>query len=355
MRQSLYRIIDVNFNRAREAARVMEEFARFVLNSQPLSARVKALRHRLSSVIDSLDQTQLIMSRNSRSDVGAGLKVEGQMSRGNVRDVFTAAAKRLPEALRVLAETIQTIDLQSAAEIETLRFEAYSLEKDIFLRLENRLRYSAVRLYVLLDNTLGGRFEHTAMQCIKGGADCLQLRCKNIDDGQRYALAQKLVKMCRDNGVLSIINDSADIAIASGADGLHLGQDDMPVDAARNLYPRPLITGLSTHDPQQLREAIELNVDYVGIGPAFTTTTKPGIQVAGMDYVREAVRMLADTGIGHAVIGGINLGNIAEVIAAGAKTVAVCSAVTSSDDQAQVCRKFKELLTAASDAEQTHS
>ncbi len=346
MQQSVYRIIDVNFNRAREAARVMEEFARFVLNSQPLSARVKALRHKLSSIVDSLDQTLLIMSRDSRRDVGVGLRVEGQMSRGDIRDVFTAAAKRLPEALRALAETIQTINPQSASDIESLRFEAYSLEKDIFLRLENHRRYADVRLYVLLDNSLGERFEHIAMQCIKGGADCLQLRCKNIDDGQRYALAQKLVKMCRDNGVLSVINDSADIAVACGADGLHLGQDDLPVEAARGLYPRPIITGLSTHNLAQLHAAIELNVDYVGIGPAFATTTKPGIEVAGLGYVKDAVKTLAGTGIGHAVIGGINLGNIAQVVAAGVKTVAVCSAVTSSDEPAVVCRKFKEMLTA---------
>ncbi len=351
MQQSLYRIIDVNFNRAREAARVMEEFARFVLNSQPLSARVKMLRHKLSSIIDSLDQTSLIMSRDSRRDVGVGLKVEGQMSRGNIRDVFTAAAKRLPEALRTLAETIQTIDPRLACEIELLRFEAYNLEKDIFLRLENRRRYANVRLYVLLDSRYGDRFEHIAMQCIKGGADCLQLRCKDIDDGQRYALAQKLVKMCRDNGVLSVINDSADIAIASVADGLHLGQDDLPVEAALGLYPRPIITGLSTHNLEQLHKAIELNVDYVGIGPAFVTTTKPGIEVAGLGYVKDAIKTLEGTGIGHAVIGGINLGNIAELVAAGVKTVAVCSAVTSSDEPDIVCRKFKEMLTVAENVE----
>lgn len=348
MQQSLYRIIDVNFNRAREAARVMEEFARFALNNKSLSGRVKSLRHRLCSYIDKLDRQQLIMSRDIRNDVGAGLRIDGQMSRSNAQDVFTAAAKRLPEALRALSETIQTLNAEIAAGIEALRFESYALEKDIFVYLNTSLRYRDVRLYVLLDDSLGGRFESVAADCAAGGADCLQLRCKNSGDGQIYRLAEKLVKICRDGGILSIINDRADIAIASGADGLHLGQDDMPVEAARNLYPRPMLTGLSTHNKLQLDEAIAFGVDYVGVGPAFATTTKPDTEVAGMGYVADAMKRLQGSGVGHAVIGGVNLQNIEQLTAAGVKTIAACSAVTAADCPKSVCRKFKEILNRTS-------
>lgn len=345
MQQSLYRIIDVNFNRSREAARVMEEFARFVLNSKPLSSRIKALRHRLSTLIGSIDQTSLIMSRDSRNDVGLGLKVQGQMSRGDIKDVFTAAAKRLPEALRTLSETTQTFDPQMAADIEVLRFQAYELEKDILLKLNVFELYRDVRLYVLLDNTVPEKFEWLIEQCIEGGADCLQLRCKDADDGEKYEFASRLVKMCRGSGVVSIINDSVDIAIACGADGVHLGQDDMPAQVARSLYPRPMLTGLSTHNIEQLNEAISLGVDYVGVGPAFATQTKPGIEVAGLEYVQAAIKALDATGIGHAIIGGINADNIDQVITSGATTVAVHSVVTGADEPKEICSELKRRLT----------
>jgi thiamine-phosphate pyrophosphorylase len=344
MQQSLYRIIDVNFNRAREAARVMEEFARFVLDSASLSSKAKELRHRLSRLVSTLDQTRLIMSRNSRDDVGLGLKVDGQLTRKNTQDVFLAAAKRLPEALRTLSETIQTLDPELAAGIEELRFKAYDLERDIVIRLDVASLYENVRLYVLLDTDLPDKFESLAQQCIEGGADCLQLRCKNCDDGVKYDFACKLIDICRGTNVVAIINDSVDIALASGAHGVHLGQDDMPFRAARSLYTRPMLTGISTHNLTQLERAIYLGADYVGIGPAFATKTKPGIELAGLDYVRQAVSMLEGTGIGHAVIGGIDESNISEVVEAGARTVAVHSAVTASDDPAGVCRRLKEKL-----------
>ncbi|MFI4912061.1 MAG: thiamine phosphate synthase [Sedimentisphaeraceae bacterium JB056] len=344
MQHAIYRIIDVNFNRAREAARVMEEFARFALNNPQLSGRVKSLRHKLSAQISSLDQKCLIMSRDSVDDVGLGLKVEGQLSRKSGIDVFTAAAKRLPEALRTLSETTQTFDPQMASDIEALRFQAYELEKDILIKLDTSELYKDVRLYVLIDNSAGDKFQWLAEQCIEGGADCLQLRCKNADDGVRYDYGRKLADLCKGSGVISVINDSVDIALACGADGVHLGQDDMPPSAARSIYTRPLLTGLSTHNIDQLKEAIAMDVDYVGIGPAFSTTTKPEIDVAGLGYVRNAVEMLSGTGIGHAVIGGIDDANLTQVLEAGAKCVAVHSVVTGSDKPKEVCKKLKEEL-----------
>ena len=344
MEKAIWRIIDVNYNRAREGARVVEEFARFVLNCSSLSSRVKKLRHDLCKAVSGLDQNRLLASRDSVHDVGFGLEVAGQLRRSEPMDVFIAAAKRLPEALRALSESISTIDPVIAAAIEKLRYDAYTLEKDIHLSVVTGMKYSKVRLYVLLDGSLGAELDRVARKCIAGGADCLQLRCKNLSDKQVYGLAEVLVGICRESGVISIINDRADIAIAVDADGVHLGQDDISVESVRKLQNSPLIIGLSTHNMAQLSDAIEQRPDYVGIGPAFPTTTKPDIQIAGLDYVRQALDHLSDSGIGHAVIGGVNMENVDRVIEAGARTIAVCSAVTASDDPEGSCRNLKAKL-----------
>ena len=133
MERAVYRIIDANFNRAREAIRVMEEFCRFSLNSTALFERTKQLRHELSSTISPLDAQRLVANRDTIGDVGVGKTVEKQLHRESLADCCTAACKRLTEALRALAEVIQTQNTSAAQKIENLRYAAYTLEKDIFL------------------------------------------------------------------------------------------------------------------------------------------------------------------------------------------------------------------------------
>ena len=135
MERSAYRIIDANFNRGREAIRVIEEFCRFVLNSSSLTARAKQFRHELSALLDEFDTNRLIASRDTPGDVGVGQKVENQLERGNLEDAFTAACKRLTEALRVLAEISQTMNASVARRLEDLRYQSYTFEKDIMKQL----------------------------------------------------------------------------------------------------------------------------------------------------------------------------------------------------------------------------
>ena len=142
-------------------------------------------------------------------------------------------------------------------------------------------------------------------KCIAGGADCLQLRAKDIDDDKLFAVADEFVKMCKDAKVLCIINNRADIAVASGADGVHLGQNDLPLEQARKLQMSPLIFGKSTHSPAQLAAAIDELPTYVSLGPVFATPTKPDTKPVGIDYVKQALPILSDTGICHVAIGGI--------------------------------------------------
>jgi len=346
MERAVYRIIDANFNRAREAIRVIEEHCRFALNSRPLSERAKELRHQLSSAIGKLNADKLISSRDTLGDVGVDQKVEGQLSRADLIDCVTAASKRLTEALRALAETAQTIDSSIAASIEKLRYAAYTLEKDILLFGIAAEKFKRVKLYVIISSNLPADIISLAQHCAAGGADCLQLRAKDIDDDQLFALALEFVDICRASGVLSIINDRVDIAVAAGADGVHLGQNDLPVSQARKLQLSPLIIGKSAHSIEQLGAACSEQPTYVSLGPVFATGTKPTAEPVGLDYVREAAQMLAETGIGHVAIGGMNLQNIDQVLKAGAKAIAVCSAITEAKDPIAACRTLKERMAA---------
>ncbi|UCC22988.1 MAG: thiamine phosphate synthase, partial [Planctomycetota bacterium] len=232
MQRGVYRIIDANFNRAREAARVMEEFCRFALNCGVLTDRAKQLRHELSAEIGKLDAGRLITSRDTVGDVGVGQTVDKQLKRGDLRDCFTASCKRLSEGLRALAEMAQTIDPSVARTFEKLRFEAYALEKDIVVFSDVSEKFGRVRLYVIISSSLPADVLSLAGRCAAGGADCIQLRAKDISDDELFALAVEFVKVCRDAGVLSIINDRVDIAATAGADGVHLGQNDLSIEQA---------------------------------------------------------------------------------------------------------------------------
>jgi thiamine-phosphate pyrophosphorylase len=345
MEQATWRIIDANFNRAREATRVVEEFCRFALNSAVLTRRAKALRHELAAVIGEVDAGRLLASRDILRDVGTGLSVEGQFVRGDLEDCLTAGCKRLTEALRVLGETLQTKSRGAAAKVEKLRYAAYALEKDIAVLGLPAEKFKRVRLYVIITSNLPAEVISLAQKCSSGGADCIQLRAKGMNDDALLAVALEFAQICRGSEVLSVINDRVDVAVAAGADGVHVGQNDLPVEQARRLQLRPLIVGKTTHSVEQLRRACAESPTYVSIGPVFATGTKPDLRAVGLDYVRAATRELADGGIAHVAVGGIGAGNVEDVLRAGARAVAVCSAVSGDRDPARVCRVLKEKIS----------
>jgi thiamine-phosphate pyrophosphorylase len=347
MERAAYRIIDANFNRAREAARLMEEFCRFALNSTRLSSQAKELRHTLCAAAGSLDTARLIAARDTAGDVGTSIKVQGQLTRSELRDCLTAACSRLTESLRALAEVLRTVNPALADTIEKLRYSAYTLEKEIITCSEVRGKFKSVRLYVVITADLPVDVIRLADNCVAGGADCIQLRAKAMNDESVFALAVELVKKCRDAGVLCIINDRVDIAVAAGADGVHLGQTDLPLSQARKLESVPLILGKSTHSPNELHTAINQGADYVSLGPVFATDTKPEVRAVGLDYLKQGLVTADAAGIGHAAIGGINSENINDVLRIGVKTIAVCSAVCGSREPRQMCRLLKQLITNA--------
>lgn len=173
----------------------------------------------------------------------------------------------------------------------------------------------------------------------EGGAMLVQLREKRLPPREFYQQAQAVMQLARARGIRVIINDRVDIALALHADGVHLGQDDLPPEAARRLLGERFVIGFSTHNLEQARTAAKLPIDYVAIGPVFTTSTKanhdPVVGLAGLRRVREVTGELP-----LVAIGGITQENAAEVIAAGADAVAVVSALLGDGTIARRTRDF---------------
>lgn len=167
---------------------------------------------------------------------------------------------------------------------------------------------------------------------LAGGARVLQLRDKEGPSGRFLTLADLLVQRARTAGALLIVNDRADIARLSGADGVHVGQDDLAVVDVRKLLPPPAIVGFSTHDDGQVDRAIEQQPTYLAVGPVFETSTKDtGYSARGLDLVRRA----AGRGLPLVAIGGVTLDNVLDVVGAGALGIAVISALLTGDPEAR--------------------
>jgi thiamine-phosphate pyrophosphorylase len=172
----------------------------------------------------------------------------------------------------------------------------------------------------------------------------VQLRAKGLSDLHLLTLANDFTDACRTAHAISIINDRVDIALLSGADGVHLGQTEIPVSCVRQLARRPLIVGVSTHNTDELRAAIDAECDYAGIGPAFASPTKPGLTVAGIDYIHRAVSELEKAGIFHVAIGGINSDNLRQLLDVGVKAIAVSDTITSAPHPSERCKTLKQNL-----------
>ena len=205
---------------------------------------------------------------------------------------------------------------------------------------EKRLRsFAKVDIYPVTCESLSrGRTDIDVLNgVIAGGAKIIQLREKEISKKELYQLAVKFQEITRKSGILLIINDHVDIALASGADGVHLGQDDLPADAAREIAP-DIIIGVSTHNESEATAAQDKGADYVNIGPIFPTETKIDTNESlGLEKIFSISKNLK---IPFTVMGGINLENIEDVMRRGARKIAVVSAITAAHDIASVTNTF---------------
>jgi thiamine-phosphate pyrophosphorylase len=336
----ILRIIDANANRAREGLRVMEDAARFALDDRSLSEQLKGLRHDLQSALRSCPgyPLGLLAARDVEGDVGTTTSTSQERSRADLRDVALAAAGRTSEALRSIEESFKVLG-EGGADFESLRYRLYTLEQGLALALSARAA-PQWRLCILITESLCRLpWERIAEAALAGGADCLQLREKTLEDRELLARARRLRRLAPPGGPVSvIINDRPDIALLAGADGVHLGQHDLSIEDVRRLAGDRLIIGGSSGDLDEARRVA--GADYLGVGPMFATTTKDKPVRGGVAYLREFLASEQFGRLPHLAIGGITPDNVGQLWAAGCRGVAVSAAVCSAPDPASVCRRL---------------
>ncbi|NLI57089.1 MAG: thiamine phosphate synthase [Clostridium sp.] len=343
-----YRIIDANINRASEGIRVLEDLARFYLEDKDLSKRLKEIRHGIrKEVMDFLPS--LLNARDSVEDVGASISKELEIdNKASLKELVTANFKRLQEALRTIEENLKVIDKYQLSKVyENFRFNTYEMEKDFFKRIfPSKKRCDFLKgLYCITAHELSkGRSNIEVVEMmIKGGAKIIQYREKNKSFIDMYKECVEIRKMTKEAKVTFIVNDHVDLAMMVKADGVHLGQDDYPIDKVRELVGEDIIIGLSTHSPKQAQEALKKDIDYIGVGPIYKTYTKKDVCApVGLEYLEYVIKNIH---IPYVAIGGIKEHNLHEVLSKGAKCISMVTGITEAEDiKEKVMRINKKIL-----------
>ena len=339
------RILDANANRAREALRVLEDTARFALDDAALTAALKKLRHEFQAAMARLPEGWLEVNRDSAGDVGASVTVAGEHERAGLADIVSAAGKRLGEALRVIEETAKMVEPALARDVEAIRYRLYDTESALHRRLGSG-RARQWRVCVLLTESLCLRpWREVLAAVIDSGADCVQVREKDMNAADLLHRVEAVVQVARPAGVTVVVNDRVDVAIAAAADGAHMGQRDLPLRDARRLAGRTLLLGASTHSLAEARGAVESGADYCGVGTMFVTGTKSQAAPTGPAFLEAFVRRYPD--VPHLAIGGITPGNVDRLVDAGAQGVAVSRAVCADEHPGRVVTTLRDALQGA--------
>ncbi len=324
------RILDANLDRAREGLRIIEEWCRFGLNARSLTEECKQLRQDLAN----WHTPELRAARDTPGDPGTELTHPQEQKRASLSSLLQANFCRVEEALRVLEEYGKLYHPDMGGAFKQMRYQVYTLESRLLGYQRHQLLLQS-RLY-LVTSPSDALFS-VVEAALQGGLTLVQYRDKTADDSDRLTQAQKLCQLCHQYGGLFIINDRIDLALAVDADGVHLGQQDIPTAIARQLLGPQHIIGRSTTNPDEMQRAIQEGADYIGVGPVYETPTKVDKAAVGLDYVRYAA---AHSPIPWFAIGGIDVSNLNDVISAGAERMAVVRALMEAEQPTLVTQYF---------------
>lgn len=324
---------------------MVEEYVRFVLDDAHLSAHCKELRHELIVIARQLPANALHCMRDVPGDVGTSITTDSEYRRVEVNDVAAANLKRVEQSLRSLEEYTKVVSANLAAGFEGMRYQVYTLERAISALESSLARLGSACLYVLIDArpTLD-QFRQLANALIHSKVDVLQLRDKQLPDRELLERAMLLRQLTRGTQVTFIMNDRVDLALAAGADGVHLGQDELPVGTARRLMGPQALIGVSTHAIDQARQAVLDGANYIGCGPTFPSKTKAFEEFPGLQYLRQVTREIK---LPAFAIGGIDRDNLQEVRRAGFSRIAVSGSVINASDPAEAASTLARLLRTA--------
>jgi thiamine-phosphate pyrophosphorylase len=310
---AIYRILDANLDRAREGLRIVEEWCRFGLNSPQLASQCKDMRQELAA----WHSAEMRACRDTAADPGTNLTHPQEEQRSSVENLLQANLCRVEEALRVLEEYSKLYNSKMSAAIKQMRYQVYCLESDL---LAYKRHQQLLRSHLYLVTSPVEQLFPVVEAALQGGLTLVQYRDKDADDIQRLNYAYKLCQMCHHYNALFIVNDRVDLALAVDADGVHLGQQDIPIGLARQILGPQRLIGRSTTNPEEMQRAIQEGADYIGVGPVYETPTKAGKKAAGAAYIRHAAEQCP---IPWFAIGGIDMNNLTEVLKSGAERVVV--------------------------------
>ncbi len=339
---STYRILDASLNRASEGLRVIEDFLRMSLSDGHLAGLTKHLRHQLTETARLLDASLLISSRDTQNDVGCAIQTDAEFTRESAEDVVHSNLARVQQSLRTLEEYGKTVSVEFAKSIETLRYQTYTLEKAVLTTMISRKSLADSQLYVLIDSRQeSDDFEDLVKQLLQAEVDLIQFRDKRLNDCELVEIGLRLTKLTGPTKTRWIMNDRVDLAMASGAAGVHLGQEDLGVADARRIVGAAMIIGVSTHDLNQARQAVLDGANYIGVGPVFSSQTKSFESHPGLSLVEQVAQEIQ---LPAFAIGGINLGNVERVRQAGLERVAVQGGILRTDSPLRAALDLRSVL-----------
>ena len=332
-------LIDANLDRAREGLRVMEDWCRFGLKRRDLSIKIKDWRQQLGVHHHDIYRKARLKS----IDPAMGVSHPLQKVRATPEAVFIANSSRVQEALRVIEEFTRITDPRLCEIAANIRYETYEIEVKVLSATDATNKKQALKtnsLYLITTNR--ENLEEIVLESLKAGVKIVQYREKFLNDFEKICQAKFLASLCKKYNSLFIINDRIDIALAVDADGVHLGQEDIPTKTARELLGDKKIIGRSTHCLQELKNAEEEGCDYIGVGPIFSSKTKSQLNPIGIDYLKEG---LNNTSLPAFAIGGINSSNINELGNINNLRIAVSDAIINSDEPFSRTVEFLKFLT----------
>lgn len=342
MTHSFYRILDANLNRLREALRVLEEYCRFHQNHSQWSTQFKELRHQLLDYERYFPLLERLIARDTLNDVGTTIEGTHEFHRETLLDTLQANFNRAKEALRVLEEYSKIQTPEASHLLEKQRYLLYQLEAEILTTSLRKSLHNKYLYALFTPSQCKEPYLDVAKKLIDGGLQVLQLREKKMDDHDLFQVAETLKKLLQGTEVVYLINDRPDIAHFVEADGVHLGQTDLPSRVVRHNFPHFLI-GVSTHHREEAIKAAHEDADYIGIGPIFPSRTKAFDSFAGLSYITEAKQYFSGP---QFALGGIDTQNVGEVLKAGASRIALSSALLHAENIVQTTQFFRNLLDA---------
>lgn len=351
----VWRTLDASANRCAEALRVLEDILRFAVEDEYLACELKAVRHDLAVVLAREELQQRLRFRDVPGDVGAGVIAPRTPSRTDLLSLIAANAARGTQALRSLEETSRLVAPEATAAFESLRYRLYTLERAAVTALNSRDMLDGVRLCVLVETGASlEQFTDLIANLLVAGVGMIQLRDKAADLPQLCSRARKAVSQARrhtentgQQRCLIIINDRVDVAVVTGADGVHLGETDLPVRLARQVAGSELLVGRTAHSIEEARQAVIDGADYLGVGPCYPSATKNFNRFAAEPFLRGVADEIS---LPAFAIGGITQERIPELLALGLTRIAVAHAITNADAPEDAARQFSHQLRAQSKA-----